>query len=61
MADEPTGSLDPKTAHQTFDLMRTLIEEARSSLVMVTHDHGLAKECNVQMQLENACLRAVSA
>lgn len=57
MADEPTGSLDPDTAHQTFDLMRRLIEEARSSLIMVTHDHGLAKECDTQMQLKNASLR----
>lgn len=57
MADEPTGSLDPDTAHQTFDLMRRLIEEAHSSLVMVTHDHGLAKECHIQMQLKNANLR----
>ena len=42
LADEPTGSLDPKTAAAVLELIRTLCRETSAALLMVTHDHGLA-------------------
>ncbi len=44
LADEPTGSLDPKTGRQVFDLMRDLVHEHGTTFLMVTHDLALAKE-----------------
>jgi len=44
LADEPTGSLDPKTGRQVFDLMRDLVREHGTTWLMVTHDHTLARE-----------------
>lgn len=44
LADEPTGSLDPKTGRQVFDLMRELVREHGTTWLMVTHDHTLARE-----------------
>jgi putative ABC transport system ATP-binding protein len=44
LADEPTGSLDPKTGRQVFDLMRELVHEHSTTFLMVTHDLALAKE-----------------
>jgi putative ABC transport system ATP-binding protein len=44
LADEPTGSLDPRTGRQVFDLMRDIARERGATLLMVTHDHALARE-----------------
>jgi putative ABC transport system ATP-binding protein len=41
-ADEPTGNLDAENAALVADLMFGLVAEARSALVMVTHDDALA-------------------
>jgi ABC-type lipoprotein export system ATPase subunit len=37
-ADEPTGELDTATAHQVFDLLRTVNQELGVTIVVVTHD-----------------------
>ncbi len=41
VADEPTGNLDSKTAHEIFDLFTNLVEQGKTLLV-VTHDKELA-------------------
>lgn len=43
LADEPTGNLDPHTAHEVFDLMKQLNAEREIALILVTHDETLAK------------------
>jgi len=42
LADEPTGNLDSKTAAGIFDLFERLHREHRMTIVLVTHDPGLA-------------------
>jgi ABC-type lipoprotein export system ATPase subunit len=37
-ADEPTGELDTVTAHDVFDLLRTVNHELGVTIVVVTHD-----------------------
>ncbi len=51
LADEPTGNLDPHTAHEAFDLMRELNAERGSALALVTHDKALAKAMEVGYRL----------
>ena len=42
VADEPTGSLDSITADHIFDVFEHLVGEQNKTLLMVTHDMGLA-------------------
>ena len=41
LADEPTGNLDPLNKHQVLDLLMSVVEQIGSTLITVTHDHGL--------------------
>jgi len=43
VADEPTGSLDPKTADSVMSLLIELCEEQKVTLLLVTHDRGIAE------------------
>ncbi len=42
VADEPTGSLDPKNAKAVMDLLLGLCTEEKVTLLMVTHDREMA-------------------
>jgi putative ABC transport system ATP-binding protein len=42
LADEPTGNLDPDTAHEILTLMREEIKENGASGILVTHSHAAA-------------------
>jgi lipoprotein-releasing system ATP-binding protein len=53
IADEPTGSLDEKTSGQVFDLLMELVETEGITLVMATHDRGLAKKCGRQVEMHD--------
>lgn len=50
-ADEPTGSLDVATGQTVIDLMFDLHREHGATLVLVTHDPGLAARCDRQLVL----------
>ena len=43
LCDEPTGNLDTKTSKDILQLLRSLPEPGRCSLVMVTHDRKAAE------------------
>ncbi len=43
LADEPTGNLDTKTGEAAYELLRRLNRERGLTLVMVTHNEGLAR------------------
>ena len=52
LADEPTGSLDAATGERIIDLLFTLNREAGATLVLVTHDEGLAARCRQRLTLK---------
>ncbi|MEQ4617612.1 MAG: ATP-binding cassette domain-containing protein [Corticimicrobacter sp.] len=51
-ADEPTGSLDSETGSRVIDMLFALQAERHTTLVLVTHDLGLARRCDRQLVLE---------
>ena len=53
LADEPTGNLDAKNAKDVLELILELDEDNTSSLVIVTHDQGIAKKMNRTLTLSN--------
>lgn len=58
LADEPTGSLDFATGERVMELMFELNREAGTTLVMVTHDRGIASRCDRQLHVEAGRLLA---
>lgn len=56
VADEPTGNLDEQTGQSIIDLMFRLKRERGSTLVLVTHDPGLASLCDRQIRLRSGML-----
>ena len=56
LADEPTGSLDHATGAAIMDLMFALNREQGTTLVLVTHDRGLAERCERRLTIEAGTL-----
>ena len=52
LADEPTGSLDFATGETVMALMFELNQELGTTLVLVTHDAGIAKRCERRITIE---------
>lgn len=52
-ADEPTGSLDIKTAEEIIHLLFDLNEKNQTTLVLVTHDLNLAQRCDRQFEMSS--------
>jgi putative ABC transport system ATP-binding protein len=42
LADEPTGNVDSKRAHELLALLREMVTRDLLTILMVTHDHELA-------------------
>jgi ABC-type lipoprotein export system ATPase subunit len=51
LADEPTGNLDDHSSTEVLDLLRSLSDEDRVAVVMVTHDHAAARYGSRELHL----------
>ena len=57
VADEPTGDLDAKSATEILDLLGTLNQDFKKTIVMVTHDPRAAERARTQHHLEKGVLK----
>ena len=56
LADEPTGNLDSRTGHEILGLIRDLHERLGSTVVIVTHDMGVARNCERTISLRDGAV-----
>ena len=57
-ADEPTAALDPHTSHEIRTLLRAAVDELGQTVVLVTHEPGLAAAADRALLLHHGQLVA---
>src|SRR5579885_1597453 len=58
VADEPTGNLDEDTGRQIIDLLFAGHAQRKTTLVLVTHDAGLAARCGRVVRMRSGHVEA---
>ena len=53
LADEPTGNLDPKTAGDIIDLLKSLVEKTGKCVIVVTHSKEVAQASDITLELKD--------
>ena len=59
MADEPTGNLDSKSGKEIMDLLLSLNRERNATVIIVTHDPGIAAQTQRVIRLRDGLLETV--
>ena len=52
LADEPTGNLDPKTAHYVFDALQALVRASGLAALIATHNMDIADRMDRRITLD---------
>ena len=58
LADEPTGNLDSGNGRQVTALLRKLVDEHQQTIVMVTHDRGVAAHVDRLVHLRDGLIES---
>jgi putative ABC transport system ATP-binding protein len=56
LADEPTGNLDSRNGDAIVDLLLTLRDEHNATVIIATHDPGIAGRCDTALHLRDGRL-----
>ncbi len=57
LADEPTGNLDPANAQKIGDLLFSMADKYKKTLILVTHDMKLAEKGDKQFRIVEGRLK----
>ncbi len=58
LADEPTGNLDEYNSRVVEDLLFSLVDDYRKTLIVVTHDHSMTRRARRHLHLHGGLLEA---
>ncbi|HEX4131849.1 MAG TPA: ABC transporter ATP-binding protein [Pirellulales bacterium] len=58
LADEPTGNLDSVNGAQITRILRSLVDDHQQTIVMVTHDLGVAKQADRLVRLRDGVVES---
>jgi putative ABC transport system ATP-binding protein len=61
LADEPTGNLDTTTGEEIIELLTSLSSERRQTVILVTHNPGIARRAGRVLQMQDGRLLAAAA
>lgn len=53
LADEPTGNLDPKTAGEIVELLKSLTQKTGKCVIVVTHSKEVAQASDITLELKD--------
>jgi len=56
LADEPTGNLDSTNTHNIVQILRSLAHDDGCTVIIVTHDHSVAEQADVVLQMKDGSL-----
>ncbi len=56
LADEPTGNLDSRTTVEVMGLLKNSCRNYHQTILMVTHNESLARNCDRILHIEDGCL-----
>ena len=59
LADEPTGNLDPKTAGDIIELLKSLAEKTGKCVIVVTHSKEVAQASDITLELKDKKLTEI--
>ena len=57
LADDPTGSLDSKTAADIMSVFKELNAEGKN-VVLITHDKGISEQCGRIIEITDGEIRS---
>jgi len=60
MADEPTGNLDSKSGKEIMELILSLNRDRGTTIIIVTHDPGVAAQTQRIIHLSDGQLEQIS-
>jgi putative ABC transport system ATP-binding protein len=58
LADEPTGNLDSRQGTRVTNLLRDLVKQHNQTIVMVTHDAGVAESASRLVKLRDGAIES---